>query len=93
MTRLGNLLDIGKLLNPLATINLPKSYTFLDYFCKGVKFYHFSSEIILDNFYRLLAIFSGLTESGHRQTGFKTRFRFRLDRNHRHLSNYTTDWL
>ena len=30
-------------------------------FCKGVKIYHFSSEIILGNFFRHLAIFSGHT--------------------------------
>ena len=33
-------------LKPLATINLPKSLTFFGNFCKGVKIYHFSSEII-----------------------------------------------
>ena len=33
-------------LKPLATITLPKSPTFLGNFCKGVKIYHFSSEII-----------------------------------------------
>ena len=33
--------------------NLP---TFLGNFCKGVKIYHFSSEIFLGNFYRHLAI-------------------------------------
>ena len=37
---------LGKFLKPLATINLPKSPTFLGNFCKGVKSYHFSSEII-----------------------------------------------
>ena len=42
-------------------INLPKSPTFLGKFCKGVKIYHFSREIILGNFYRHLAIFSGHT--------------------------------
>ena len=26
---------------PLATINLPKSHTFLGNFCKGIKIYHF----------------------------------------------------
>ena len=31
---------------PLATINLPKYPTFLGNICKGVKIYHFSSEII-----------------------------------------------
>ena len=57
VTRLGNLLAFGQLLKPLATINFPKSLTFLGNFCKGVKIYHFSSEIVLGNFFRLLAIF------------------------------------
>ena len=47
VTRLGDLLD-------LATINLPKSPTYLGNFCKGVKIFPFSSEIILGNFYRHL---------------------------------------
>ena len=42
---------------PLATVILPKSPTFLGNFCKGVKNYHISREIILGNFYRHLAIF------------------------------------
>ena len=54
VTILGHLLDFG----PLATINLPKSPTFLGNFCKGVKIYYFSSEI---KFGQLLAIFSGHT--------------------------------
>ena len=37
---------LGNFLKPLAAINLPKSHTFLGNFCKGVKIYHFSSEII-----------------------------------------------
>ena len=37
---------LGNFLKPLATINLPKSPTFSGNFCKGVKIYHFSSEII-----------------------------------------------
>ena len=32
---------MGKFEKPLATINLPKSPTFLGNFCKGVKIYHF----------------------------------------------------
>ena len=40
------LLDFGQLFKAFATINLPKSPTFLGNFCKGVKIYHFSSEII-----------------------------------------------
>ena len=48
VTRLGNLLDFGPLLlKPLATIKLPKSSsTFLGNFCKDVKIYHSSIEII-----------------------------------------------
>ena len=37
---------LGNLLKPLATINLPKSLTFLGNFCVVVKIYHFSSEIV-----------------------------------------------
>ena len=46
MTKLDDLLDFGQLLQPLAAINLPKSPTFLGIYCKVVKIYHFSSEII-----------------------------------------------
>ena len=47
VTRLGDLLHFGQPFKaPLAAINLPKSPTFLGNFCKGVKIYHFSSEII-----------------------------------------------
>ena len=46
MTRLGDLLDFGQLLKPLATINLHKSPTFLGNFCEVVKIFNFSSEII-----------------------------------------------
>ena len=46
VTRLGDLLDIGQLLKPLATINLPKSPILLGNFFKGVKIFNFSSEII-----------------------------------------------
>ena len=45
VTRLGDFWTFG-FLKPLATINLPKSLTFLGIFCKGVKIYNFSSEII-----------------------------------------------
>ena len=62
VTRLGDLLDFGHFLKPLAIINLPKSSTFLRIFCKVVKIYPFSIEIILGNFYRHLAIFSGHTD-------------------------------
>ena len=42
------------ILKLLATINLPKSATFLGNFCKGVKIFHFSSEI---NFGQLFKTF------------------------------------
>ena len=38
---------LGKSLKPLATIILPKYPTFLGNCCKGVKIYHFCSEIFL----------------------------------------------
>ena len=38
---------LGNFLQPLATLNLPNSLTFLGNFYKGVKLYHISSEIIL----------------------------------------------
>ena len=37
---------LGSFIKPFATMNLPKSLTFLGNFCKGVKIYHFSSEIL-----------------------------------------------
>ena len=37
---------LGNFLKHLATINLPKSPTFLGNFCKNVKIFNFSSEII-----------------------------------------------
>ena len=57
VTRLDDLLDFGNFLKPLAIINFPKSPTLLGNFCKGVKIYCFSSEIISGNFCRHLAIF------------------------------------
>ena len=50
-------LMIGLLVSSNPTISLPKSTTFLGNFCKGVKNYHFSSKIILGNFYRHLETF------------------------------------
>ena len=49
VTRLGNLLHFGQRFKAGGTIILP---TFLGNFCKGVKIFHFSSEIILGNFCR-----------------------------------------
>ena len=46
VTRLGDILDFGQLFKAFATINLPKSATFLSIFCKGIKIFNISSEII-----------------------------------------------
>ena len=46
VTRLGDLLALENFFKPLATINLPKSPTFLGNFRIGFKNFHFSSEII-----------------------------------------------
>ena len=62
VTRLGDLLNFGQLLKPLAVINLPKSPKFLGNFCKGVKIYHFSSEIIFGQLFKYIWwFFSGHT--------------------------------
>ena len=57
---------LGKFLTPFATIKLPKSPTFLGNFCKGVKIYHFSSEInFWATFIDILGFFSGHTGWHH----------------------------
>ena len=45
VNRLGDLLDFGQVFKALGN-NLPESLTLLGNFCKGVKIYHFSGEII-----------------------------------------------
>ena len=50
-------LTLGNFSKPGATICLSKSPTVQGNFCKGVKIFNFSSEIILGNFYRHLATF------------------------------------
>ena len=57
VTRVGDFCTLGNFLQPFATMNLPKSPTFLGNFSKGAKIIHFSNEIIFGNFYRHLAIF------------------------------------
>ena len=57
---------LGNFLYPLAAIDSPKSSTFLGNFCKDVKIYHFSSEIILGNFYCHLATFCWVQCSPHK---------------------------
>ena len=59
---------LGNFVRPLATINLPKSLTFLWNFCKAVKIYHFSSEIILGQvFIDIWRLFSGHTDCQSRR--------------------------
>ena len=48
---------LGNFSKPLATVNLPKSPTFLGNFWKGVKIFYFSSEIILGNFFIIFGDF------------------------------------
>ena len=67
MTRFSALMDFGQFFKPLATINLPKSPTFLGNFSKGVKIFYFSSEIILGTFYSLtFGDFTGHTDRNAR---------------------------
>ena len=49
VTRLGNLLDLGNFLKPLATINFPKSPIFFCNFCKGVKIFIFLVKLFMGN--------------------------------------------
>ena len=44
--QIGQFIGLWATFKPLATINLPKSPSLLGNFCKSVKIYHFSSEII-----------------------------------------------
>ena len=46
MTRLAIYWNLGNFSKPVATISLTKSTTFLGNFCKGVRIFYFSSEII-----------------------------------------------
>ena len=57
VTRLGDFLHFGNFFKPLATINLPKSLTFLGNFLKVSKSIIFLVKSFLGNFYRYLAIF------------------------------------
>ena len=44
--QIGRFFGPGQLFEAMGIINLPKSLTFLGNFCKGVKIFNFSSEII-----------------------------------------------
>ena len=56
---------LGNFFKPLATINLPKSLTFLGNFCKGIKIYHFSSEIIFGPLLQTFGDFYLVTLQSH----------------------------
>ena len=64
VTSLGDLWDFGHVLKPLATINLPRSPTFLGNFCKGVKIYSFQVKSFWATFIDIWQYFSGHT--GHK---------------------------
>ena len=55
---------LGKFLKPLTTINLPESPTFLGNFCKGVKIYHLSREIIFGQLLQTFGEFYLVTLTG-----------------------------
>ena len=85
VTRYGKLFDLGNFLKPLATINLPKSPTFLGIFVKVSKSIIFLVKSFLGNFYRHLAFFSGHTENNpHCQTS--VCYGVYINTHHRRLS-------
>ena len=95
VTRLGNSLDFGQVLKPLATINLPKSPTVLGNFCKVAKIYHFLVKSFLGNFYRHLTFFSGHTVSwSPRMTHWALTVRWRFLNKHpvQFLYPYTREY-
>ena len=71
VTRLGDLLDFGNFLKPLAIIILPKSPTLLGNFCKLVKIYHFSSLIIFGPLLQTFGDFFLVTLINIQQNSFK----------------------
>ena len=59
VTRVGDFCTLGNFLKPFATMNLPKSPTFLGNFSKGAKIIHFSNEIIFGHLWRFLSGHTG----------------------------------
>ena len=57
VTTLGDLLNFGQLLKPLATIHLSKSPTFSGNFSKDVEIYHFSREIFFGQLLKTFGVF------------------------------------
>ena len=68
MTRLGNLLTLGKFSKPVATISLPKYPTLLGNSCEGVKIFNFSSEIIFGQLSQTFGDFLLVTLTGLKPT-------------------------
>ena len=64
VTRLGIFWTLRKFLKPLATIILLKFLTFLGNFCKCIKIYHFSSEIIYGQLWRFYSGHTAPSDSG-----------------------------
>ena len=60
--------SLDNFLKSLATINLPKSPTFLGNFCEGVRIYHFSSEIIFGQLLQTFGDFFLVTLLGNHHT-------------------------
>ena len=79
VTRLGNLLDFGNFWKSLATINLPKSPTFLGNFCKCVKIFNFSSEIIFGQLLQTFGNFLLVTLFVTNRSCFLTNWSWRLE--------------
>ena len=70
VTRLGDFCTLGIFLKPLAPINMPKSPTRLGNFCKGVKIYHFSSEIFFGQLLQTFGDFLLLTLDSNNEAVF-----------------------
>ena len=95
VTRLGDLLDFGQVLKPLAKINLTESPLFVGNFSKMSKFIIFLVKSSLGNFYRYLAIFSGRTVANADLSKSKTAERSSSERRSKmtpKLTRITTMW-
>ena len=64
VTRVGDFLHFGQLLKLFATMNLPKSPTFLGNFSKGAKIIDFSNEIIIGELLQTFGDFYLVTLAG-----------------------------
>ena len=62
---------LGNFSKPLVTINLPKSLTFLGKFCKDVKIFNFSNEIIFGQLLYFIDIWRLFTDNTVRDRHYK----------------------